>query len=295
MAPLRGEPSVRSGAREALLVWFRAHAPEDPWRRTAHDPYTVLVSEIMLQQTQASRVADVFPVFLRRFPDVRWLAESSRADVVRAWTGLGYNRRAVALHEAARVIVRDNGGEVPADLPSLLSLPGVGPYTAGAVASIAFGVATPAIDTNVGKVMARLAFGAEPDEVPSSSIVEAAGVWLALETPGDWNQAVMNLGREICRPTPRCHACPLAPACRFKASGRSGRRSGRTQPVFAGSMRQVRGGIVRELSARGRSTPTHAVAGALGVPPVRVDAAADALAREGLIERTPSGRLRLSR
>lgn len=249
----------------------------------------------MLQQTQASRVVAVFPAFLRRFPDARSLASASRGAVVRAWAGLGHNRRAVALHEAAGAICRDHGGMVPGDVRSLVALPGVGPYTAAAVASIAFGAPVPAIDTNVRKVMARLALGVEPDEAPAGAIAKAAGEWLARDAPGEWNQAVMSLGREICRPAPRCGICPLAPACRFRSSGQPGRRPGRRQPTFEGSMRQVRGGVVRELRARERAVATDVVAAALGEPLPRVAEAVETLVRDGLVERTPLGGLRLPR
>ncbi len=294
MALPSNEPSRRDRAREALLAWFRANDPGYPWRRM-HDPYAVLVSEIMLQQTQASRVAEAFPAFMQRFPDVRALAAASRADVLRAWGGLGYARRAASLQDAARSIVRDTGGEVPSDVSTLLALPGIGPYTASAVASIAFGVSVAAVDTNVRKVMARLAFGREPDEVPAADVVAAAARWLLREAPGDWNQAVMDLGRAVCLPVPRCEACPLARACRFRANGRAGRRSGRSQPAFEGSMRQARGGVLRELRGRDRAATIRTIAAALGYAMPRVDLAVDALERDGLVERTGSGRIRLAR
>ena len=279
----------------SLLAWFRTSGPDYPWRSTERDPYAVLVSEVMLQQTQASRVAEAFPAFMDRFPDVCALAEASRSDVLRAWGGLGYARRAAALHEAARSIVRDHDGEVPSDVASLIALPGVGPYTTSAVASIAFGVPVPAVDTNVRKVMARLDFGCEPDEVSEAEVADAAARWLSTEAPGDWNQAVMNLGRDVCRPSPRCDLCPLADACQFRASGRSGRRSGRRQPAFEGSMRQARGGVLRELRGRDRAATIRGIAAALGFPVPRVGLAVDALERDGLVQRTDSGRVRLAR
>ena len=143
--------------------------------------------------------------------------------------------------------------------------------------------------------MARLEFAAEPDEVADADVVEAASRWLAREAPGDWNQAVMNLGREVCRPTPRCDACPLAGACAFRAGGRVGRRSGRRQPAFEGSMRQARGGVLRELRGRDRAATIGTIAAALGLPVTRVDLAVDALERDGLVRRTGSGRVGLPR
>ncbi len=294
MALPSNEPSRRDRAREALLSWFRANDPGYPWR-PMHEPFAVLVSEIMLQQTQASRVTEVFPAFMQKFPDVRSLATASRADVLRAWGGLGYARRAASLQDAARSIVGDLGGEVPSDLPTLLALPGIGPYTASAVASIAFGVPTAAVDTNVRKVMARVAFGREPHEVSAADAAAAAARWLPRGSPGDWNQAVMDLGRAVCLPVPRCEVCPLAVVCRFRAHGRVGRRSGRSQPPFEGSMRQARGGVMRELRGRDRAATIRTIALALGYAMPRVDLAVDALERDGLVERTGSGRIRLAR
>ena len=285
----------RSAAKHSLLAWFRTIGPVYPWRACERDPYAILVSEVMLQQTQASRVVEAFPPFMERFPDVDSLAGASRGVVLRSWGGLGYPRRAVSLHEAARRIVRDHDGAVPSDLSALLALPGLGPYTAAAVTSIAYGTPVPAIDTNVRKVMARLEFAAEPDEVREADVVEAAARWLAREAPGDWNQAVMNLGREVCRPTPRCDACPLAGACAFRASGRVGRRGGRRQPAFAGSMRQARGGVLRELRGRDRAATIGSIAAALDLPLTRIDLAVDALERDGLVRRTDSGRVGLPR
>ena len=286
---------IDTRSQAALLTWFRTTGPSYPWRLTERDPYAVLVSEMMLQQTQASRVAEVFPRFIERFPDVHTLAAASRADVLRAWGGLGYARRAVALHRAARAIVAEHAGVVPSEVGSLTALPGIGPYTASAVASIGFGVPVAAIDTNVRKVMARLVFGREPDEIQANDLAEAATRWLPPDASGDWNQAVMNLGRVVCRPTPRCERCPLAEVCRFRASGRAGRRSGRSQPAFEGSMRQARGGVLRELRGRDRAVAIGTIAAALDLSVPRVDLAVDALERDGLLERTGSGRIRLAR
>jgi A/G-specific adenine glycosylase len=288
------EPSRRGRAREALLDWFRANDPGYPWRRTS-EPYAVLVSEVMLQQTQAARVAHTFPRFIARFPDVARLAAASRADVLRQWGALGYPRRAIALHRTARILADDHDGIVPTDPAVLVTLPGVGPYTAAAVASIASAAPVPAVDTNVRRVVARLAFGRDPDEVPASDIGQAAAGWLDPTEPGDWNQAVMDLGRAVCRWVPRCDACPLGGVCRFRASGRVARRSGRRQPPFEGSIRQSRGAVLRELRGRVRAAPIETIAASLDLPIPRVDRAVDALERDGLIERTVTGRVRLAR
>src|SRR5262245_60007442 len=151
-----GAGAGTASLRAALLAWYRPRPHDYPWRTTDPDPYAVLVSEVMLQQTQAARVAPAYRTFLQRFPDVRTLASAARAELLRAWGGLGYPRRALALREAARAIVRDHGCVVPSDPDVLLALPGVGPYTAAAVASIAFGAPVAAIDTNVRRVTARV-------------------------------------------------------------------------------------------------------------------------------------------
>jgi A/G-specific adenine glycosylase len=289
------EPSRRNGAREALLSWYRANDLGYPWRLSP-DPYFVLVAEVMLQQTQASRVAEAFPRFVARFPHVAALGSASRADVLREWGGLGYPRRAVALHRAARAVADDHGGVVPSAVVVLQTLPGVGAYTAAAVASIAYGEPVAAIDTNVRRVLSRLAYGRDADDVPAASIRRAAAAWLAKTEPGDWNQAVMDLGRAVCKPVPRCDLCPLAPGCRFRANGGRARRRGiRRQPPFEGSMRQVRGAVLRYLRGDARATSIDAIAAALGLPVPRVGLAVNALELDGLVERTESGRIRLPR
>src|SRR6266702_2255969 len=207
------------GTRAALAAWFEPRRSLYPWRGE-RDPYRVLVSEVMLQQTQATRVVPSYLVFVDRFPDLASLAAATRRDVLLAWAGLGYNRRAVALHEAARAVVERHGGAIPCEPPELEALPGIGAYTAAAVASIAFGRPVPAIDTNVRRVVARARLGAEPHEVTASQVRDAAWSWLERADPGGWNQAVMDMGRESCRPAPRSNACPLAGGCRFHVQGR---------------------------------------------------------------------------
>ena len=287
-----GEIDERPGARE-LRAWYRGRARLYPWRRGIRDPYRILVCEFMAQQTQAARVVAAFDAWIERFPTLHVLADVSRAEVLRAWQGLGYNRRAIALHEAARVIVADHGGEVPGDVDALRSLPGVGPYTAAAVASIAFGVPVVAMDTNIRRVAARVLHGLEPDELSPAQLRGDAQAWLDPSDPGAWNQAVMDVGASLCRPrSPRCGDCPLQEVCAFRAKGRQGRSSVRPQPAFEGSFRQVRGSLVRALSRSGpRSLPALAVQ--LGEGSARLAEAADHLIRDGLLERTSTGELRL--
>jgi A/G-specific adenine glycosylase len=292
----------RSGAdapRKALVDWYLPRRRAYPWRRS-RDPYAVLVSEVMLQQTQAPRVEPAYERFLARFPTTRDLARASRADVLRAWDGLGYNRRAVALSDAARAIVADHGGAVPSHPAELRALPGVGPYTAAAVASIAFGVPIAAVDTNVRRIVARVHLGAEADQAPGRRIGELADAWLDRDAPGAWNQALMDLGREVCRPRPRCASCPLAAGCAFLASGGVPRPSSRRQGRFEGSSRQVRGAVVRSLRTRSPSS-LGAIASGTGFELAQVAGVLEDLHREGLLvageaalQGRPAGRVRLS-
>jgi A/G-specific adenine glycosylase len=281
--------------RAAILEWYAPRRHAYAWRRGRRSAYRTLVSEVMLQQTQASRVEPTFEAFVASFPGIHALAQASRADVLRAWAGLGYNRRAVALHEAARAIVRDHGGRVPVDNnDALLRLPGVGPYTAAAVASIGGGEAVAAVDTNVRRIVARAVHGAEPDEIPAHVLERNAQTWLDPSAPGDWNQALMDLGRLFCRPVPRCDGCPMATRCRFRRAARPGRPSGRRQVPFQGSARQVRGAVVAML----RTVPSASPEGLAQWTGHRIRAVAiatEALAGEGILERTRSGRFRLAR
>jgi A/G-specific adenine glycosylase len=259
------------------------------------------VSEIMLQQTQAARVAPAYRAFIRRFPSIGALAEASRAEVMAAWAGLGYNRRAVALSEAARAIVRDHDGRVPSDPRALASLPGLGPYTAAAVASIAFGVPVPAIDVNVARVVARARLGRDPCEVAASDLGVAAGRWMNGADPGAWNQAVMDLGRIVCKSIPRCEACPLRAECRYPSRRRRiPMRASRKQGRFEGSRRQLRGRIIAALLRRPCSMAL--LAEIAGRPMDDVRQAVGSLEAEGLVRAGPAalegrarGRVRLPR
>ena len=279
--------------RSAVLSWYEPRRHAYAWRRGPRSPYRTLVSEVMLQQTQAARVEPIFESFMVRFPDVGALAEASRADVLRSWAGLGYNRRGVALHEAARAIVRGHGGRVPRDPGALRMLPGVGPYTAAAVASIGHGIPVAAVDTNIRRITARAIHGVEPDEVTPDRVARDAQTWLDPSAPGEWNQALMDLGRFFCRPAPRCGGCPLASQCRFRAAGRTAKPSGRRQSPFEGSTRQVRGAVVGALRAQ-RSATAEALADRTGHPARAIATATDSLMRDGILERTRSGRFRLA-
>ncbi len=285
------KPSRRRLGREALRAWYVPRRRAYPWRGS-HDPYAVWVSEVMLQQTQASRVVPAFRSFLRRFPTVRALAVAPRRDVVREWGGLGYNRRAVRLSQAARAIVRDHGGRIPRDPATLRELPGVGPYTAAAVASLGFGQPVAVVDTNVRRVVSRVYLGMDGHEAPARDVGALAQAWLDRDDPVTWNQAVMDLGREVCRSEPRCDVCPLRRVCRFRRSGVTPRRGPRRQGSFEGSSRQARGAVVDALRSKRSLTPAS-LAAEIGFARSRVDAAVESLVLDGLLE-LYAGRVRLA-
>jgi A/G-specific adenine glycosylase len=218
-------PADSAGLRATLLAWYDEHRRDLPWRGNGDDsdrPYRVWVSEVMLQQTRVEAAKPYFERWLRRFPDVPALAAAPLDDVLKQWEGLGYYSRARNLHAAARVVAERHGGRVPDDPGEFRALPGVGRYTAGAVMSIAFGRAEPVVDGNVRRVFARLGDEAAPAD---------ADLWaLAAELvpgprPGDFNQALMELGATVCTPrSPRCGACPLRERCAAFRAGTQARR-----------------------------------------------------------------------
>jgi A/G-specific adenine glycosylase len=274
------------GALSGLLRWFEPRRSAYPWRRRGRDPYATLVSEVMLQQTQAARVTPAFERFMARYPTVASLAAAPLAEVIRTWSGLGYNRRAVALWRSAGAIVGEHGGRVPEDPAVLGSLPGVGPYTAAAVASIGFGVVEPALDTNARRVVARALLGVEPHQAMYRKLRGAAAAVIDRIDPGGWNQAVMDLGREHCRSVPRCDGCPVERRCAFRTAGRTGSSARKRQPRYEGSNRQVRGAVLRALS-RGPATLAGLVS-VTGHPLDRVEIAVGALAADGLVRAGPA-------
>lgn len=211
-----------SAAQEQLLAWFARHARDLPWRRD-RTPYRVWVAEVMLQQTQVEKVRDYYTRFMARFPTVTALAEAPLEDVLKQWEGLGYYSRARALHRAAQVIMAEHDGELPADVEALRSLPGIGAYTAGAIASIAFGIPAPAVDGNVRRVMARVLAWAKPD---AAGLEMAVRAWLPADAPGPpglpgaFTEALMELGATLCRPkSPQCLLCPWRDFCQARAVG----------------------------------------------------------------------------
>ncbi|MDP1828698.1 MAG: A/G-specific adenine glycosylase [Archangium sp.] len=221
-SPVQRAREARPVVRPLLLRWFDRSKRDLPWRKS-NAPYGVWVSEVMLQQTQVERVVRYWTKFLERFPTVKSLAAAELKDVLGLWTGLGYYSRARNLHLASKELVLRFGGELPDSVDALLTLPGFGRYTAGAVASIAFELEAPLVDGNVARVLSRLL---ELDGVPGEKTREAA-LWAAAEVmvegarPGDWNQALMELGATVCVPqNPLCLVCPVRTSCRALAAGR---------------------------------------------------------------------------
>ena len=215
------ESAVRQAIRRKLLRWYERHKRDLPWRRRAGDGYAQWVAEVMLQQTQVDTVIPYYERFMSRFPEVQSLAAASDDDLLRHWQGLGYYRRAANLHKAARQVAA-NGGAVPDAVESLLELPGVGRYTAGAVASIAFDRRAAAVDANVARVLARLFQITDEIARPATMrrLWEAAECLLPAKGCGDFNQALMDLGAAVCVPGgPRCERCPLRVHCRARAAG----------------------------------------------------------------------------
>jgi A/G-specific adenine glycosylase len=227
----------------ALLDWYAREGRDLPWRRT-RDPYRVLVSEVMLQQTQVDRVIPRYERFLARFPDERSLAAASAADVIEEWSGLGYNRRALALRRAAQAVAEHGW---PRALDGLQALPGVGPYTAAAVASFAFDAQVAAVDTNLRRVIERR------DGVvrPPGPLARRAAELVPGGRAAAWNHAMMDLGATICRPrAPRCDACPVAEGCATRGVVAAAERRPRERVRFEETDRFARGRVVAALVER---------------------------------------------
>ncbi|HEX3869214.1 MAG TPA: A/G-specific adenine glycosylase [Pirellulales bacterium] len=217
-----GTDTGRRRFRRRLLAWYRRNARDLPWRRRSDDPYAVWVSEIMLQQTQVSTVIAYFNRFMAAMPDVAALAKATEQDVLRLWEGLGYYRRARQMHRAARVIIDEHGGIFPSDATAVRALPGIGRYTAGAILSIAFDKREPIVEANTARLLARLlAFRGDV-----SSTTGQRRLWTLAEQllpargAGEMNQALMELGSQVCTPRePCCNVCPAMSLCPTRARG----------------------------------------------------------------------------
>ncbi len=235
----------------AVLAWGVPRLRDLPWRRT-RDPWSILVAEVMLQQTQALRVVPKWEAFIEAYPTPRACSAASLGDVLRLWQGLGYPRRARNLQTAAGVVVDRHAGMLPSDLDALLALPGIGPYTARAVLAFAFERDVAVVDTNIARILARTS-----DERLSPSRAQRTADALVPQREGwMWNQVLMDLGATVCRPKPDCGNCPIASDCRWHlagcaepdpAVGSAGVST--SQARFEGSDRQARGIVLRELGS----------------------------------------------
>lgn len=280
-----------------VLSWYADHARDLPWRAVGASPWGVLVSEVMLQQTPVARVLPAYLAWLDRWPEPRDLAGDPPGEAVRMWGRLGYPRRALRLHEAATAIVARHGGKVPAAYDDLLALPGVGSYTAAAVASFAFGARHAVLDTNVRRVLARAVAGAESPEPHLTAAERAQAESLVPdEAPvaARWAVAVMELGALVCTARdPRCADCPVADRCAWRGAGRPAHTGRRRAPqAFAGTDRQVRG-LIMALLREAAEPVTDSDVAPLWSDPVQRDRALAGLLADGLAVRRPDGRLAL--
>jgi A/G-specific adenine glycosylase len=287
---------MTNGYLAPVLSWYAEHARELPWRQPGASPWAILVSEVMLQQTPVARVLPAYEAWLARWPTPRSLAACAPGDAVRQWGRLGYPRRALRLHAAARIITERYAGQVPAAHEALAGLPGVGSYTAAAVASFAFGQRHAVLDTNVRRVLARLVRGAE---LPPRSTSAAESRLAESLLPADrgeaarWSVAVMELGALVCTAAnPRCSGCPVAAECSWRRAGSPAGAIRPAAPRYEGSDRQCRGALLAAL--RGTSGAVRAVQLEAAWPDHQQRARAlDGLVADGLAEPLPDGRFAL--
>ena len=278
----------------AVVDWFATNARDLPWRRPGFSAWGTLVSELMLQQTQVSRVVPVLLDWLERWPTPADLAAAPVSEVLRAWGRLGYPRRALALHACATAIALNHGNRVPEDVDVLLSLPGIGDYTARAIAAFAYGHRHPVVDTNVRRVLARAVGGVADAAAPNARRDLPAMAAVLPEDPSAaraFNAGVMELGAVVCTArAPRCGECPLATSCAWLLAGRpaSDALPPRRQPRFAGSDRQLRGSVLAELRASHRPVGGDELAVVLPDPEVR-RRILGGLVKDGLAEDVAGG------
>ncbi len=288
--------SQRQIPADELLGWYERSRRDLPWREPGIDAWQILVSEFMLQQTPVARVLTVWPDWVRRWPTPSATAAASAADVLRAWGKLGYPRRAKRLHECATVIARDHGDVVPDDVDTLMGLPGIGSYTARAVACFAYRRPVPVVDTNVRRVVARAVHGLADAGAPSAAR-DHADVSSLLPVDGTaprFSVALMELGATVCTArAPRCGLCPLS-ECAWRVAGYPS-RSGSTRRVqtYAGTDRQVRGRLLDVLRARHSPVTRAELDLAWLTDTQQRDRALDSLLVDGLVTQTADGRFAL--
>jgi len=280
-----------AGFVSRLTSWYAAHARDLPWRRPGVDGWGVLVSEVMLQQTPVNRVLPVWEAWMRRWPVPAALASEPSGEAIRMWGRLGYPRRALRLHECAQAVCERHGGEVPQDLEALLALPGVGTYTARAVAVFAYGQRHPVVDTNVRRVAARVVHG-KADAGPSTTSADLTTVEALLPmeqaVAARVSVALMELGALVCvARTPRCEGCPVRQDCAWYALGRPAAPGPtRRRQEYAGTDRQVRGLLLAVLRASDGAVPRR-VLDAVWPDSVQRNRALEGLLADGLAVRLP--------
>jgi len=274
-----------------IVSWYSGHARDLPWRRPGTSPWAILVSEIMLQQTPVARVRPAHAAWMARWPTPVALASATAADAVRQWDRLGYPRRALWLHGIARALVSEHGGEVPASAEVLATLPGIGPYTAAAVATFAFGQRHAVLDTNVRRVLTRLVMGtARPPAAPSAAERRLAQALLPADeaVAARWSVAVMELGALVCTASrPACAECPVAAGCAWRAAGQPPAARKAAQG-YAGTDRQCRGALLAVLRSADGPVRPAALDAAWHDPGQRARALA-ALVADGLVTRRADG------
>jgi A/G-specific adenine glycosylase len=276
-----------SPLQATLLAWFARARRDLPWRRT-RDPWAVLVSEVMLQQTQVARVEPRYAEFLARFPNPAACAAVGAGEVIQLWAGLGYNRRALQLHRTAVVVAERHGGRLPDALADLLALPGVGPYTARAVLAFAHERDVAVLDANARRALSRLV-GRTAGQREADALVPRGQGW-------GWNQAVLDLGATRCRVRPRCSDCPMAAHCAWRRAGPGAPdpwRPGPRQSRFEGSDRQGRGRLLSAVRRAPVSADDVAAAAGWAHQPERSRRVAAGLVTEGLLVEDAGGGLRL--
>ena len=285
-------PQRLGAIRKRLLAWYAENEQPFPWRN-AGDPYAALVAAVCAQQTQMSRVLNIYDRWMKAFPTVRELADATSADAIRIWGRAGYPRRAVYLHRTARVVCNEHDGQLPTDREALERLPGVGPFTAAIVLNFGHGIDAAAVDTNITRVLGRVLFGdLQPAlETPAPHIRWATERLLPAQQADRWNPALMDFGASICSPTPKCGSCPLTRLCvaheEFSAGAKA--RSVRAQGGFVGSQREIRGIILSMLrddadSLTREEVLRHAVK-RTGARRSRVELAEQSLIDDGLMRR----------
>ncbi|MGW3308729.1 A/G-specific adenine glycosylase [Streptomyces sp. NPDC001073] len=297
--PSDGAPAQGAPLHAPVIDWFEDNARDLPWRRPDAGPWGVMVSEFMLQQTPVSRVLPVYEQWLTRWPRPADLAKDAPGEAVRAWGRLGYPRRALRLHGAATAITERHGGDVPTDHAQLLALPGIGEYTAAAVASFAYGQRHAVLDTNVRRVLARAVTGVQYP--PNATTAAERKLARALLPPDDptaarWAAASMELGALVCTAkNEACHRCPISAQCAWNLAGKPEHDGpARRGQTYAGTDRQVRGKLLAVLREASADTPVpQSALDRVWHEPVQRARALDGLVSDGLVEPLPDGFYRL--